>query len=239
MTDLIQSLYQSEANQQHKLGELYSDPWGNRFRYVQAGAVALAQGQLMQEAAEDTNFRSMAVAVAAAYGSTQVSVTLGATAVTSGMFESGYFYIESAAGLGQQFRIVRHEIADAAAACIFTLDRPVQVALTTSSQVSVRKNPFDGVIVFPTTPTGGPVGIATTAIGVGEYGWVQSGGDVAALFDTGVNTAADVTGIMPSADVAGSVSPAAETDVSPPYIGFAREQVSVDSTYGMVHLTID
>ena len=71
------------------------------------------------------------------------------------------------------------------------------------------------------------------------YGWIQSGGDCAALFDDGTNTSNGVTGIVPSASVAGSVKPAAETDASSAWIGWSREVASTDSTMGFVHLTID
>lgn len=236
-----QELFSESTTQQHQLGTLLVDETtGNKYRYVQAGASNLVTGHLLQEAAEDTNYRSMVVQAAAAIGATQISVTLGGTAVTANQFDEGHLFVESSTGLGQQFRIVRHDVqTSTTGTCTFTIDRPLKVALTTSSQVTVRKSAYDGVIDFPTTPTGGPVGIALYALTAASFGWVQSAGDVPVLFDTGVNTAADITGIMPSRDVAGSVSPAAAADVSPNFIGFAREQVSVDSTYGMVHLTID
>ena len=69
------------------------------------------------------------------------------------------------------------------------------------------------------------------------YGWIQSGGDGVALFDTGTNTSNEVTLLSPSAAVAGSVKP--HGVVGEPIIGIAREVVSVDSTMGFVHLTLD
>jgi len=242
MINLIsQEIFTEESTQQHNLGSLGVDEYGDRYRYVQAGAVALVTGNLLQEAAEVTNFRSMAVDTAAAIGDSVVSVTLGGTAVTANQFQEGQLWVESAAGIGQQFRIKKHEVqTSTTGSCNFTLDRPLKIALTTSSQVSVRKNAYDGVIQYPvTTQTGGAVGVALYAQTIAYYGWIKSGGDCPVLFDTGTNTSNEVTGIMPSAAVAGSVKPAAETDASPSYIGFAREVVSVDSTMGMVHLTID
>lgn len=237
----IQDLYTESATQQNQLGALYVDETtGNKYRYVQAGGSALATGHLLQEAAEDTNYRSMAVNTAAAIGATQISVTLGGTAVTANQFDEGHIFIESSTGLGQQFRIVRHDVqTSTTGSCTFYLDRPILVALTTSSQATVRKSAYDGVIDFPTTPTGGPVGVALYAMTASYFGWVQSGGDCPVLFDTGTNTSADVTRLIPSQDVAGSVSPDAAANAASPVVGFAREQVSVDSTFGMAHLTID
>ena len=241
MINLVaQEIFSESSEQFHVLGTLGVDKYGDRYRYVQAGAVALVTGNLLQEAVEDTQFRSMACAAARAVGKDEVSVTLGTTAVTANMFDDGQLWVESSTGIGQQFRIKKHGTASAAVACSFTLDRPLKIALTTSSQISVRKSAYDGVIQYPiTTQTGGAVGVALYAQTAVYFGWVKSGGDCPVLFDTGTNTSNGVTGLVPSAGVAGSVKPAAETDASPIYIGYAREVVSVDSTMGMAHLTID
>ena len=235
-----QDLYSESSVRQHRLGQLALDNFGNRFRYVKAGAVALVTGHLLQETAEDTNFRSMVVQAAAAIGDTAIAVTLGGTAVTAELFNDGILLVESSTGLGQKFNIVSHTVqTSTTGTCTFTVDRPLKVALTTSSQVTVRKNPYDGVIDNPVTATGNVVGVALYAMTIAYYGWVQTGGDCGVLFDAGVNTSAGVQGIMPSVGVAGSVSPAAAADVSPTQIGFAREVASTDSTFGIAHLTID
>lgn len=241
LTSLVaQDLYSADTVQQHPLGTLGISTIGDRFRYVQAGGTALVTGHLLQESAEDTNYRSMVVQAAAAIGATEISVTLGGTAVTANQFDEGTLLVESSTGLGQKFNIKSHTVqTSTTGTCTFTVDRPVAIALTTSSQVSVRKNAFDAVIDFPTTPTGGPVGVALYALAASSYGWVQSGGNTGVLFDTGVNTSADVTRLIPSQDVAGSVSPDAAANVASPVVGFALEQVSTDSTFGMAHLTID
>ena len=224
--------------QQHPLGAKGEDEFGNRYRYVQAGAVALVTGHLLQEAAENTNYRSMVCQAAVAIGDTMIPVTLGGTAVTSNQFEGGHIFVESSTGIGQQFRIVSHDVqTSTTGTCKFYVDRPVKIALTTSSQISVRKNAYDGVIDHPTTPTGGAVGVALYAMTIDYYGWIQSGGDVPVLFDTGTNTSTEVTQLVPSAAVAGSVKPLGTVGMVA--IGYGREIVSVDSTMGMAHLIID
>ena len=241
MVSLIaQQIFEESAQQQHVLGTLGRDKYGDKYRYVKNGGVALATGHLLQEPAEDANYRSMAVAVAAAIGSDEVTVTLGGTAVTANQFDEGILYVESSTGLGQQFHIKRHEVqTSTTGSCKFTLDRPLAIALTTSSQVTVRKSPYKGVIEYPvTTQTGGAVGVALQATTISYFAWVKSGGNCPVLFDTGTNTSNGVTGVAPSAAVAGSVAPVLDA-VGSIVIGFAREVVSVDSTFGLVHLTID
>src|SRR3990167_11243109 len=110
MTELLQNLYDESAGQNHKLGELYIDPWGRKFRYVQNGTSALVTGNLLQEPAENTNYRSMACQATVSIGDTMIPVTLGGTAVTANQFESGDLVVESSTGIGQVFKIVRHDV---------------------------------------------------------------------------------------------------------------------------------
>ena len=243
MIDLIsQDIFTESAYQLHQLGTLGVDKYGSKYRYVKAGGSALVTGNLLQEPAEVTNFRSMVVNTAAAIGSDEVEVTLGGTATTANLFDEGQLVVESSTGIGQVFRIKRHDVqSTTTGTCTFVLDRPLKIALVAaSSQASVRKNSYKGVIQYPaTTATGGAVGVALYAMTADYFGWVQSGGDAVALFDDGTNTSNGVTGIVPSASVAGSVKPAAETDASSPWIGYSREIASTDSTMGFVHLFID
>ena len=242
MIDLIsQEIFTESEFQAHPLGAKGQDKFGNTYRYVQNGGVALTTGNLLQEAAEDTNFRSMVVNTTGAIGSDEVEVTLGGTAVTANMFDEGSLVIESSTGIGQVFRIKRHDVqTSTTGSCTFVLDRPLKIAtVAASSQASVRKNSYDGVIAFPVTPTGAPVGIALYAMTIGYFGWIQSGGDAVALFDNQTNSAADESALMPSRDVAGSVTAVTEALAAPVHIGWSREQVSVDSTMGFVHLIID
>ena len=237
---LATELYQNSSAANHKLGEKYEDKWGRIFRYVQAGGSDLVTGNLLQEAVEATNFRSMNVAAAAAIGSTAITVDLGGTAVTANQFESGDLIVESSTGIGQNFKIVSHDVQTSTTGeCTFNVDRPVAIALVLdTSQVSVRKNSYDGVIQYPiTTQTGAAVGVAIVVISLTNFGWIQSSGDVSLLQDDGTNTSNGLTALVPSASVAGSVKLSAANGAN--VIGFSREIVNVDSTHGFAHLTID
>lgn len=237
---IAQDIFTESEVPMHELGAMGFDKWGNKYRYVQGGAANLVTGNLLQEAAEDTNYRSMVCQAEVAIADTMIPVTLGGTAVTANQFEQGQLVVESSTGIGQLFRIVRHDVqTSTTGTCKFYVDRPVKIALSTSSQITVRKNIADGAIQFPTTPTGAPIGVALYAMTAAYYGWVQSGGECAVLFDNTDNSAADATGIIPSLTVAGSVKAALAADVADALIGWSREMVSVDSTMGMVHLIID
>jgi hypothetical protein len=235
-----QDLYTQSSTPQHKVGQLAFDSYGNRYRYVKAGGTALVSGDLLQEPAENTHFHGMTLQAAAAIGSKSIAVTLGGTAVTTGLFDDGILFVSAGTGIGQQFRIVSHDIqTSTTGTCTFVVDRPVAIALTTaSSKITVRKNPYKAVIQYPiTTQTGGAVGIALYAMSANYYGWIQSGGESAVLFDNGTNTANGTTAIVPSAAVAGSVKLAAADGAN--RIGFSRIVASVDSTMGLAYLTMD
>jgi len=236
-----QDVWQESANPQHVVGQLAVDQYGNRYRYVKNGSSALTTGNLLQEPVEDTAFDNMATQAAVTINDTDVSVTLGGTAVTANLFDGGILHVSYGTGIGQIRRIVKHTVmATTTGTCTFTVDHPIKIALTTaSSKVSVRKNPYLGVIAYPiTTQTGGAVGVALYALTASYYGWIQSGGEATVLFDTGTNTSNGVTGLGPSSAVAGSVKPqtGAEGGI---VIGFARDVVSTDSYQGIAHLTID
>jgi hypothetical protein len=233
-----QDVFEESSYQQHPLGALGIDKYGNKYRYVQNGGSALTTGNLLQEPAEDTNFRSMVVNTNAAIGATEIEVTLGGSATTANMFEDGHIFIESSTGIGQQFRIIRHDVqSTTTGTCTFVIDRPLKIALVAStSQASVRKNAYDGVIQCPvTTQTGRPVGVALYAMTASYYGWIGTGGDFAVLFDAGDNTANDTQAITISVGTAGC----AEGDNAQAQIGICREVASTDSTMNAVFLYLD
>ena len=236
--------YKTDTVPYSKVGQIYRDGNGNSFRYVKNGLVAQVAANLLQEPVEDAQFVSLAVPTAIAAGATVITVTNGTTTVTAGQFNNGRLTVSTSTGIGQSFNIVSHTIGVSGAAISFTVDRPLLVALATSSKVSVRVNPYNGVIQYPvTTQTGAATGFALTAVAastatVPVYGYIQSGGDTAVLFDTGANSANGASGIAPSAAVAGSVKQSDGTagDI---YLGYSRQVASVDATVSIAHIVID
>lgn len=234
-----EDLYNSTAFAEHKLGTLGFDHFGSRYRYIKAGAVALVTGNLLQEPAEDVQFNIMAVPAALAIGVTDITVTNGTTAVTANMFDDGVLFVSFATGIGQQFRILSHTTGASGAAITYSVDRPLKIALDATSKVTVRKNSYNGVIQSPaTTATGGAVGVALYALAASQFGWIQSGGAVACLADTGTNFSNGLGGVSPSAAVAGSVKPQSGAEGAI-LIGESLNVTSTDSNMLLVHLTID
>src|SRR6185369_8356134 len=88
-------------------GERFDLSDGREVVLIQAGAVALSSGQLMQAPALVANHQNMATSTAAA-GATQVTVTLGATAATLNQYQGGYVIFNAGTGLGQTLKIASH-----------------------------------------------------------------------------------------------------------------------------------
>lgn len=190
--------------QQHQLGTVGYDALYRRYRYVQAGAVALVKGNLLQSPARSTDFTDMAVQAVAAINALSIEVTLGSTATTADMFTEGTLVISASTGIGQNFSLEGHDVTAAAGVCTFNLGEPILTALATTSKATVTKNPYDGVIVSPTTRTGITVGVAMTAVAISGYGWVGVEGQFGVLSDATV--AAVGESLSPSTSTAGCVT---------------------------------
>lgn len=176
----------------HNLGERVVTPDGRSFRYAKAGAVALVPGTLVQAPVEITNHQNLTPA-AAAVGATSLTVTLGATAATANQYAGGWVVVTVTPGQGYQYLISSHPAADASATLALQLADPIAVALTTSSRVDLVLNPFNGVIINPTTATSAPVGVAISPITAGQFGWVQVGGVATILSDGGSTVGTNVS----------------------------------------------
>jgi hypothetical protein len=178
---------------------------GKEFMYVKAGAVTLVVGNLLQSAAEDTQFENMAV-LAAAIATTlpqTVTVTLGTTTVNANDFDGGSIVVYTTPDAGSEYTIVAHTTGTSGQNITVTLDHPLATAWTTSTKINMKRHIASGVIVAPTTQTGVPVGIATYAIPAASYGWIQTKGMASVLSDSSTYAVGSELG-TPCANTAGA-----------------------------------
>ena len=176
-----QELFSSSSTPKHNLGERVTDGFGRKFRYVKAGASALVVGNTIQGPAEIADHYGMAP-TATAIGATSVTVTPGATAGAANLYSGGWLMVDTTPGLGYAYPVDSHLAITASTAFVVNLALPIEVALTTSSRVTLVSNPYKNVIQAPvTTLTGVVVGVAVYPIAAGEYGWVQTGGPACVL----------------------------------------------------------
>lgn len=204
---------------------------GREFRYVQAGASALVIGEINQCAAPSANLIDVA-ALATVVGSTTLTLTISTgTAITAGQFSGGYVmtYGTVATGGGQTLKISTNTAVTASGTSItFTLEDPIQMALTTADTVTIMPPVYSGIIQCPGTITAKPVGVSlgvypnpsTTLNGLTAlyYGWLQ------------------VKGL---ATVRLSGTPAIGSALQAPISGTAGElQITTSTAYGDVALNL-
>lgn len=224
-----QEVYTTSSTQGTTLGSRVTTGDGRDFRYVLAGATSLVQGKLQQVSAEVTGNQNLAVA-AAAIGATSVVTTTTVT-VTANQYAGGWLVVTITPGEGYQYQIASHPAATSAALTL-TLSDPLQVALTTSSRVDLVANPYNGIIVNPTSATSSPIGVAVYPITNAQYGWIQTAGVASVLADGTVTVG---TSLVASNGTAGAVE--AFTGVQA-IVGIAVSGIAT-TDYGPVKLLID
>jgi len=224
-----------------QLGALQFGENGKGFRLVKAGASALVVGNTLQSSAVDTQFDGLAVAVAAAAGVSQVTLTNGTTAVTANQFDGGDFVVSTSstasANIGEHYTIVGHGTAISGASLVIYLDRPLRTALTVATTtVAIRRSPYSGIIQSTGgAATGSPAGVAIYAIPAAAYGWVQTKGTAGVLSDGSTFAVGSLVG--PSVATAGACG-VFVAGTARSYIGVSMS--AANSTHGIsVQLTLD
>lgn len=208
MTAPIGPFASESAPQGGSLGQFAMTAGGRQFRYCLVGGTALVAGKLYQAPAEITDHQNMACSTAA-IGATSITVTLGATAATANQYAGGYAVVTTGTGAGYTYKISSNPAANASASLVITLDDPIQVAtLAADSKIDLFPNPFNGVIVNPTTASSAPVGVAVYAAAAASYSWLQVSGPCAVLSDGGDAVGAEV---VASNGTAGAVEDATGT----------------------------
>src|SRR3990167_4854455 len=226
-------LWSDSSTQLMPLGAYAETPDGRGFRYCKVGATDTVAGKVYQskalDATNDQPSGGHAVA-AAAIGDTAV-VTTATLTVTADEFAGGYLAVVVTPGEGYTYRIKGH-LAATAAVVTMNLEDPIQVALTTASNVIWVAHPYSGLVIEPGTPTANIAGVATHIITASEYGWIQTRGACSVLF-TGTGVAGQAVGSL-SSGTSGSTAPAiAATNI----IGY-HMATGISTEYALVYLTL-
>ncbi len=220
----------------HVLGQMAIMNDGRCFRYAQAGE-ALTAGHLGQAPSPKTNHHDIVLAAAGAIGAKKITVTLGATAAVVDEYAEGFVVVNDATGEGTSYKILSHPAADASASLELTLSEPIaNVALTTSSEVSLVHNHYNGV-QESTTQTLKPVGVPLVDVADEAYYWAQSKGVAPVMADETLTVGALLSA---GSSTAGSVEEM--DDVTAPlvehFVGWALATGVADEFFP-VELTID
>lgn len=196
----VSAAFLSEATQRHPLGTKAHDVVGREFCYVKAGAVDLVVGNAIQAPAQNTNHDQLTPS-AAAIGASSITLVPDA-ALTAQDYADGLAVIDTTPGLGYAYRITSHPawVSGAGIAIQLAPGDEVQVALTTSSRVTLVRNPYVAVIQCPvTTATNICLGGCIFIVVATQYGWIQTHGSGAALIAGTPGVAQPVTNVSSAA----------------------------------------
>ena len=133
---------------------------------------------------------------------------------------------------GQVAKIKSHAAATAAVVT-FYLEDPIVYAPTGTTKIDIVPNPFNGVVVNPTTATSAPVGIAVYKTTAAYFGWLQVQGSAPCLAD---GTVVVGTALDASNGTAGAVEAHAEAGVQAP-VGTALTGIAT-TEYGLINLQL-
>lgn len=177
LTDVTQfGVYSTGTVQKHEIGLRHRI--GDRvFRYGKAGGILTAS-----KAAFNNNvfFSSGGLIGAGTIGDMEVTLELDATSEVASAFGTkdqmvgGYFLQPDTTNC--QFRIIKgHGIGVSGAKIKILLDGPLTRNFVATSICEFGRNPYTNLIVNA-DQLGSAMGIPTTAIASGSYGWVQTWG---------------------------------------------------------------
>lgn len=227
--------YEYGTTPQHQLGSIGHAADGRKFRYCKNNATnAMVAGTLQQNSAESTTNESI-VTAATSIGATSVTTT-GTVTMTANQYADGFMVVtgEAGTGGGYYYRIKSHPAATGAVVTVKLYD-PIKVALSATTQVDFVPNPYNLVIINPTSATGAPLGVAMNACPASNYTWIQTGGPGIAYADaSGAVTVGSI--VTASNQTAGCVEDGdsdTQTIVGTAITGIAQAE------FGLVNLTID
>ena len=209
---------------------------GREFRYGRNGAVLGVAGNLYQAATLEANHVSLDVQTAGAVGDVTQKVTLGATAAAADLYLDGFLAGEDSAGTGYQYayQISSHRAVASAGTFTVPLNEPLKVATTTSTQFSLFKNLYDGVLIHPSPPILPVAGVLPNATTASYYCWMQTKGFASVLSE---GTLVVGRNAMPSAVTNGAFGPWTAGGTDEIAVAIVHRVVG-DAKYAGVILTI-
>ena len=211
---------------------------GRKYRFfLNNASTAVIPGDVQQSAVIVTTNQSMACA-ATAVGSRIVTFTHGGATTVVNQFAEGYAVISLDPGQGQTFKVSSHlALQSSVAGDIVNLaaGNSVQVALTTTSDLSLLLHPYAENLIMATTITGMPVGIGVVATPASQFGWLQTRG-ACGVRGAASNTIGSPAVMLLTGGTAGAVAPASAA--TQPQVGFVQMIEGTGEASG-IFLTID
>jgi len=180
------------------------------WRYSLNGAAALVPGFTCQSAASAGAEHDVdMVTAAASVGDFEVTITpTSSVSMTANQYKEGYLWFNDETGKGQCMKVKSHPAITHNETGIITLYDPITLAIDSSTQTGIVKNPYSGVVITPdTTLTGMVVGICDIPVTIANYFWLQTGGPCSVNVIGTLVLGGSATGDTSAGTVDGSVGP--------------------------------
>lgn len=208
-----QGIFQQSSSKKEELGRLRVED-EKMYRYARAGATALGAGVFTVGEAIAAAHQNEAILAAEAIGTKTLTVTVTAgTAIDENELQGGEFLINDATGEGHTYVIESNTaITTATTEVNLTLKRGLKVALDTTSEFTLIRNPMWGAIVS-TTLTLPLIGVTPIAVTADYYFWAQRVGNCSVLNDS--TTMVTGQNIEQGAGTSGGMTLATATDTVP------------------------
>jgi hypothetical protein len=233
-----EGLFTPTVDQKHRLGARYQDGHGRVWRYAKNGSTELAAALMTCAEAPDSGiFETVQTGYTTAIGDDRIRVlcTTG-NGITDGDLLDGWLIVNKVTGLGYAHPIAGNSWISGDTVMDVQLYDSIRVATTATTEITMRKNLWNGIIVNATTPTGLPTGVPNMVIAASYYGWVQTKGPCAMTVDTDETlTIGCMCGGPATAAVAGAVGVCAVTE---PFYGQAITIGATDET-ALINLMLE
>ncbi len=239
-----QSVYEVVTTPRHRVGTRAVLDDGREFEYVRMDqSTAIGKGKLATYEPVAAATDKITLTTAAAAGATSIVVPLTLTLVANEL-AGGFLSIDDDAGEAELYPIAGHA-AHTSGDITFLLDRPIAVACTTSTTVSVIYNScsvkLSAGVVAAAQPVEVAAGVPLVDISAGNttpnYFWVQKKGLANVLFGTAVGAVGQP--VYHGEDV-GSFQASVQTtaEAGRVHLGTIAALLPVDGEYHTVRLNI-
>ena len=228
------------SGEHYPVGTIGTTQDGRWFVFSQNGAVATVAGSIYTGPVLLTNHVNNTAAATAA-GAVTVTFTQGATAITRNFYKGGVLTVDVSPGGGFSYALDANDAVASATSNTYSLaaGESVQVALTTTSRLSLVSNPHRNLVIAPTTTLAAAVaGVAVSVIPVNGFGWMQTKGNCAVLTDGTVIIGTTV--VSPSTNTAGACvaqSTTTSTSVIQVVLGLVT-RAAASAAFSTVNLSI-
>ena len=227
------------TTQQFPLGTILKYK-GRVMRYAKNGGVALTVGKLCQQVVPLAGHIDEAIdeplVGATVIAFTPNTVTTDDLALNE--LGDGWIHINDDTGEGYLYAIKSHPAITGGTSGNLTLYDPIIVQPGANATATVLHNPLRNVIVHPSPPTAGVVGVTVSAVAANRYGWLQYQGLCPVLAD---GTLVIMQTVMASDAVDGAVEAVKYTGTTPTITEVSNPVgicmvVNADTEYALIQL---